>query len=122
MRVPRPTTLTAAAVVLALTSVVGNIVLFALPQGDDGVPTTVIYISVTLGILGVAAAYGLWQSQRWGLYLALTVIVLNLISSAPGMFFAPTAALQVVNVVGFVVSVITIVLLMRPSARASFAR
>jgi hypothetical protein len=87
---PRPLTITLAAVLLGLVSIAS---LIPSPSLEEGVPAIVTYSSYVLGILGVAAAIGLWLRKRWGMWLAIVVSALNILSAAPGIVFAPTPTL-----------------------------
>ena len=113
---PRPTSVTVAAVLLALSSLL-NLV----PLPVEGVPAVVVYGALVLGVVGLVAAAGLWLLKRWGVWLAVAVSALNLLSAAPGIFAAPTAALRVAATTGVVVSALIIVLVVLPSSRRAFA-
>jgi len=86
----------------------------------EGVPAFVVYLGVALGVAGLLAAAGLWMLKRWALWLTIVVCVLNILSAAPGMAFAPNAVLQAaatVTVVGFAVVILLVVL---PNARRAY--
>lgn len=83
----RPLTVTVAAVLLALLSLV-NLLSPLFPS--EGVPSFVIYLGVVLGIVGLIAAGGLWVLKGWSVWLTIIVCVLNILSAAPGIAFAPT--------------------------------
>jgi hypothetical protein len=112
----RPQTVTVAAVVLAVFSL-ANLISPLLPS--DGVPEFVIYLGVVLGIAGLAAA-GLWRLRKWSLWLTVIVSVVNLLSAAPGLAFAPNAALRVAATITVVGSAI-IVLVVLPASRRALA-
>jgi hypothetical protein len=63
-----------------------------------------------LSIVGLVAAVGLWMPKKWSLWLTIVVSVLNILSAAPGLAFAPNAALQVAATVTVVVFALIIVL------------
>jgi hypothetical protein len=66
-----------------------------------------------LGWLGLIGAAGLWMLKRWALWLALAVSVLNILSAAPGLVFAPSTTLFIlalITVVGFAVVLVLAVL------------
>ena len=44
--------------------------------------------------LAILAAAGLWMLKRWALWLTIVVSVLNILSAAPGLAFAPNAVLR----------------------------
>jgi uncharacterized membrane protein (DUF2068 family) len=112
----RPLFVTVAAVLLVLLSLF-NLV----PLGIEGVPALVVYGALVLGIVGLVAAAGLWVLKRWGVWLAVVVCALNLLSAAPGIPFAPDAALRVAATVTVVVCALVIVLVLVPASRRAFA-
>jgi hypothetical protein len=114
----RPQAVTVAAVLLALFSL-ANLISPLLPS--EGVPAFVIYLGVVLGIAGLAAAAGLWMLKKWSIWLTIIVSALNLLSAAPGIAFAPNAALQVAATITVVGSAIIIVLVVLPISRRAFA-
>ncbi len=114
----RPQTVTVAAIVLAVFSLV-NLISPLLPS--EGIPEFVIYLGVVLGIAGLAAAAGLWMLRKWSIWLTIVVSVVNFLSAAPGLAFAPNAALQVAATITVVGSAIIIVLVVLPSSRRAFA-
>ncbi len=114
----RPQTVTVAAIVLAVFSLV-NLISPLLPS--EGIPEFIIYLGVVLGIAGLAAAAGLWMLRKWSLWLTIVVSVVNFLLAAPGLAFAPNAALQVAATITVVGSAIIIVLVVLPSSRRAFA-
>jgi len=114
----RPQTVSIAAVVLALFSLV-NLISPLLPS--EGVPEFVIYLGVVLGLAGLAAAAGLWMLKNWSIWLTVIVSVVNFLSAAPGIPFAPNAALQIAATITVVGSAIIIVLVVLPNSRRAFA-
>ena len=116
---PRPSTVTVAAILMALISLVG--LPGPLLPGSEEVPAVVIYGGIVLGIVGLVAAVGLWMLKKWGLWLTIVVSVLNLLSAAPGVAFAPNAALQAAATVGVIVPALIIVLVVLPSSRGALA-
>ncbi len=114
----RPTYVTVAAVLLGILSLL-NLLGPLLPS--EGVPAVVVYGGIVLGVVGLVAAAGLWVLKRWGVWLAVVVGALNLLSAAPGMPFGPNAALRVAATVTVVVSALIIVLVVIPASRRAFA-
>jgi uncharacterized membrane protein (DUF2068 family) len=90
--------------------------------GSEGVPEVVLYSGIVLGIVGLIAAVGLWMLKKWSLWLTIVVSVLNILSAAPGVAFAPNAALQGAATVTVVVFALIIVLVVGlPSSRRALA-
>jgi hypothetical protein len=113
----RPLPVTVAAILLGLFSL-ANLLTPVLPM--EGVPAFVIYLGVVLGVAGLVAAAGLWMLKRWALWLTIVVSVLNILSAAPGLAFAPNAGLRVaatVTVVGFALVILLVVM---PNSRRAY--
>jgi hypothetical protein len=117
----RPVAITAA-VVLSVLIIIGNAIGPALPSGsgDDQVPTFVIILGVVLGIVGIAAAVGLWQLRKWGMILTVVVSALNLLSAAPGIAFGPNTGIKILAGIGTVVPALIIVLVVLPESRRAY--
>jgi hypothetical protein len=116
----RPGTLVVGILLFVLLSLV-NLASFALPSGEDGIPVEVLYLGVGLGIVGLAAAFGLWRGRRWALAIAAVVLLLSALSAAPGLFFAPSPELRLAATAGVVLSIVNLVLLLVPRSRRFFA-
>ncbi len=116
---PQPVTI---AVVLSVLIILANFAGPAFPQGsgDDKVPTFVIVLGVILGVVGIVAAVGLWLLRKWGMILTIVVAAVNLLSSAPGLPFAPNAVLRVLATLTVLVCAAIIVLVTRPEARHAY--
>ena len=113
----RPLPVTVAAILLVLFSLT-NLLSPFLPM--EGVPAVVVYLGVALGVAGLLAAAGLWMLKRWALWLTIVVSVLNILSAAPGLAFAPKVVLRAaatVTVVSFAVVVLLVVL---PTSRRAY--
>ena len=110
----RPLPVTAVAVLMALIS------LAFLPgpllPGSETAPALVVYSGIVLGVAGLIAVVGLWMLKRWSFRLTVVVSVLNLVSAAPGIPFAP-GAVKIVALVSVLVSAVIIVLVVRPVSR-----
>jgi hypothetical protein len=117
----RPTAVTAA-VILSVLIIIGNAIGPALPSGsgDDQVPIFIIVLGVVLGIVGIAAAVGLWLLRKWGMILTVVVSVLNLLSAAPGIAFGPSVGIKILAAVGTVVPALIIVLVLLPESRRAY--
>jgi hypothetical protein len=102
---------TVAAVVLVLL-----ILLNLVPLAIEGMPAVFVYGALTLG-----GAAGLWMLKKWGIWLSIVVWALNLVSAAPGIPFAPDAALRVAALVTVLFSALIIVLVVLLTSRRAFA-
>jgi hypothetical protein len=118
MNTQRPPSVTIAAVLLALFSVL-NLAFPLFPT--EGIPALVVYSGVGLGVIGLVAAVGLWMLKRWALWPTIIVSVLNLLAAAPGISFAPNAALRIGALVGVIIAALIIVLVVLPSSRRAYA-
>ena len=107
--------ITVASILMVLISLVG--LPGPLLPGSEEVPAVVIYGGIVLGIVGLVAAVGLWLLRKWGFWLTVVVSVLNLLSAAPGIVFAPSAAVQAFAAIGVVVPALIIVLVVIPTSR-----
>ena len=101
-------------------------IVFSMPAllngpGDQGsaagIPQFVIVLAALTGIAGLIAAYGAWKGQKWGIWLALIISAINMVSALPGVLFAPNAFARVSAITGVAISgFIIIALLRRPKA------
>jgi hypothetical protein len=117
-RLARPTALKIAAVLSLLLSAIS--IINALPliaQGATAIDTAggappypVLVLALLMGVVGIVAAYGTWKQQRWGIILTIIVNVVNGLSAAPGLFFAPQPAFFVSALVTGIASIIIVVL------------
>ncbi len=110
----RPLPVTVAAILMVLISLAG--LPGPLLPGSEDVPAVVIYGGIVLGVAGLVAAVGLWMLKKWGFWLTMVVSVLNVLSAAPGVAFAP-GTLKVFALVGVVVPALIIVLVVLPDSR-----
>ena len=113
----RPQSVTIAAILLALLSV-ANLLSPVMPS--EGVPAFVIYLGVVLGVLGLIGAGGLWVLKRWALWLTIVVSVINILSAAPGLAFAPTPTLRILATIGVVGFAVVILLAVLPNSRRAY--
>ena len=121
----RPQTVTVAAVLLALSSVLFHLAFplwaNAVPRGGESVPAIVAFLAVAVGVAGLVGAAGLWMLRKWGIWLAIGVCLLSILDTASGVAGAPNAALRVVAAVTLVVFASVIVLVLLPASRRAFA-
>jgi uncharacterized membrane protein (DUF2068 family) len=119
MNTQRPPAVTVAVVLLALFSVVNMVPpsLMAPPAEAAEVPAFVTYLGVILGVVGLAAAYGLWALKRWGVWLTIILSAVNILLTVPPLLFGPTVAIQVVSIVSGVAFALVIVLVLLPASR-----
>jgi len=68
---------------------------------------------VILCSIGLVAAYGVWQNQKWGKVLAIIDMGLNGLIALPGVIFAPTLPLKLDPASGVIAAIVVIVLLLR---------
>jgi hypothetical protein len=114
----RPLPVTVAAFLLALFSVL-NLLFPLFPI--EGIPADAVYLGIVECAAGLLGAAGLWLLRKWGIWLTIIVCVLNIGDAAPGVVFAPNAALQVAATVRFVGFALIIVLIVLPTSRRAFA-
>jgi len=113
----RPLPVTVAVVLLVILSL-ANLLSPVMPS--EGVPTFVIYLGVVLGVLGLISSFGLWMLKRWALWLTIVISVINIISAAPGLAFAPTATLRVLATFGVVGFAVVVLLAILPGPRRTY--
>jgi hypothetical protein len=104
-------------VLYSLLSIIASFAIPAPPPGEEGPPEFIIYLGIALGVVGLIAAFGLWQGKRWGLVVAVVVLALNALSALPGVVFAPDMTLQILATIGVVGGIVIIVLLLLPGSR-----
>ena len=128
-RLSRSTALKTAAVLSFLLSASGLI--FSLPliaqgatavdQGGETPPYFILLLGLIMGVVGVVAAFGAWKGQRWGIILTIFANVVNGLSAAPGMLFAPTPGFLIAASVTVVLSIAIIVLCLWPDRKLATA-
>jgi uncharacterized membrane protein YccC len=93
----------------------------AVVQGGATPPYFVLMLAVILGVVGIVAAYGCWKQMRWGVILTIIVNLLNGLSAAPGILFAPTTQFFVSASVTVALSIVIIVLCLWPDRKLATA-
>jgi hypothetical protein len=118
----RPQSVTAAAILLVLLS------LFNFPwpymllfPGVEEPPAFLNYLGYVVGVVGLVAAVGLWMLKPWSYWTTIVVGALNFLLGAPGVVFAPGAALKALIAVLEVVAILIIVLVVLPDSRRALA-
>ncbi len=114
----RPHSVTVAAILLALLSLL-NLASSLLPT--QGIPEFVVYLGVVLGVVGLIGAAGLWMLRKWSIRLTVIVALLNILAAAPGIAVAPNGALQAAATATVVVFALIIALVMLPASRRAHA-
>jgi hypothetical protein len=117
----KPTLYKTAVILFALLSLVN--VVFSLPGMTsstltEGLPPVVIVLGAMAGAAGLVAAWGAWKGQKWGIWLAIALSIVNGLSAAPGLLFAPNNFLRVSAIITVAVSIfiVAVLLLYRPTA------
>ncbi len=82
----------------------------AVNQSPAGPPYFVELILFVTGIVGAVAAYGTWKQMRWGIVLTIVANLLNVLSAAPGILFAPRPWGFIASTIVVLLSIIIIVL------------
>jgi uncharacterized membrane protein (DUF2068 family) len=77
--------------------------------------------SFTLSIVGIFAAYGLWQNMRWGKVLALIVLALSIVYSLLPVIFAPVP-MKIIGLISIALYMLIIALVLRSAPRQAEAR
>lgn len=91
------------------------------PNLTEGIPPFVMVLSTMVAAVGLVAAWGAWQGQKWGIWLTIALCLVNGLSALPGVLFAPNNFARVSAIIGVAVSifVIVVLLLYRPTATQS---
>ncbi len=90
-------------------------------QSTDSPPYAILMVGLLTGVIGIVAAYGAWNQQRWGIILTLLVNLVNGLGAVPGILFAPQPGLVITAVVTVVVSILIIVLCLWRQHKAAVA-
>jgi uncharacterized membrane protein (DUF2068 family) len=119
----RPLTVTVAAVLMALFSLMNfpGPWWYAVPGAMEETPMIVLYVGIVLGIVGIVAAGGLWMLKKWGWWATIIVSVINILLNLLGLAMVQSGALQAAIAVQTIGFVLTLVLVVLPSARRALA-
>jgi lysylphosphatidylglycerol synthetase-like protein (DUF2156 family) len=79
-----------------------------------------IGLDITMLILAIVAAIGLFRSKRWAAILAIVLAMLLILLAIPGMLRIFSTVVFVENLVRMLLGVAVIVLLLLPASRKSF--
>ncbi len=90
-------------------------------QGNSGPPYVVLLVSLIMGVVALVAAFGAWRGQRWGVILTILTNLINGLSAAPGILFAPNPGLMVTASLSVAISVAIIVLCLWPDRKLAAA-
>jgi hypothetical protein len=121
MNSQRPLPVTIAVILHALLGLVAIFITIPEMTGgvspDEGPPMFIVVTSLVIGILSLVSAWGAWQGKKWGQVSTIVLRALDGLSSAPGIFFAPTPALSMTAAVSVILAVVVIWLLVMPVSR-----
>jgi hypothetical protein len=119
----RPQTVTVAAILIALFSLMNfpGPWWYALPGAMEETPMFVIYTGIVLGIAGFVATVGLWMLKKWGFWATIIVSVINILLNLSGLAMVQSGALRAAIAVQTIGFIVTIVLVVLPSARRALA-
>jgi uncharacterized membrane protein (DUF2068 family) len=112
---PRPLTVTVAAILMALFSLMNfpGPWWYVVPGAMEETPMFIFYSGIVLGIVGIVAAVGLWMLKKWSFWLTIIVCVINILLSVPAPAMVSSAgllALIAVQTIGFVLVIVLVVL------------
>lgn len=118
---------TIAAVLQVLMSLVG--ILISIPiltagqaatdQAGATPPFEIMLLGFGAAVLGLVSAYGVWRVQKWGVILTVVLRVIDALSAAPGLLFAPTMTWRLMAIIGIALSILVIALVLWPQPKAA---
>lgn len=86
-------------------------------ESGGGPPFPLVLLNFAIAVLGLVAAYGIWQMQKWGVVLALVLSALQILTALPAILFAPTP-FKLLAGVAVIWAAAIIVLLLRPQPKS----
>lgn len=87
-------------------------------ESNGGPPFFLVLLNFAAGAIGLVAAYGVWQMQKWGVVLTIVLCAYTVLSALPAILFAPPA-LKVAAGIAVLWAAVIIVLLLRPQPKTS---
>jgi hypothetical protein len=114
----RPATITAAVVLLGIMALL-SVLAAPIGIGEDGASFAVI--SVAVGMIRLAAAFGVWRLNRWAAIVAFVITFLDMLLAAPGIFESTTTGMQVLSALAVPLDLATLIVLAWPSSRRAVA-
>lgn len=115
----RPAPVIAATVLLALDAL-NNLSSTAGFLSGASIPAAIVVIEVTLGVVEIIAAVGLWGLHKWAAVLATVAAALTLLVSAMGVLSATSATGKGIAALGVILSIAVIVSVALPTARRAY--
>jgi hypothetical protein len=107
------------AVVLSVVPTLLSFPSFLLPGGDEaGVEALVVTVLLTIPTL--IGAWGLWNCRKWGAITLGIPLAINILTSVPGLIFAPSGWLVASIIVQTPPAIVALVLLVHPNSRAVY--
>ena len=80
-----------------------------------------IVLIVVVSTIGLVSAYGVWQNQKWGKFLAIASMSVTALLALPGVIFAPTLMEKLNPGIDVLVAIIVIILLLQKQQRKGVA-
>jgi hypothetical protein len=117
------TAVTVAAILMALFSLMNfpGPWWYLIPGAVEETPMFVIYSGIVLGIAGLVAVVGLWMLKKWGWWATIILCVINILLNLSGLAMVQSGALRAAIAVQTIGFIVTIVLVVLPSARRALA-
>jgi hypothetical protein len=124
----RPRAFTIAAVLMVLLSLIS--IGFEIPNlmlgtgasaqfaNSGGPPFFLVLLNFAAGAVGLVAAYGVWQMQKWGVVLTIALCAYTVLSALPAILFAPLP-LKIAAGIAVLWATVIIVLLLRAQPKTA---